>query len=176
MNRLLRTDIATMGQVPDPASTSARSGRLRAGPWAGSPRGAVFSRDGRLLTLAAVNYKIPVASDVPADFIRGTLYPNSNREETIYRSKAVGEPPIMLANSVFCALADAVRALDPRAPCPRRAGDPRSGAARLRGHARKVLGVIVWGRLAEIVRGHGAAALVSVHEARGSRPATPALA
>ncbi len=34
----------------------------------------------------------------------------ANREETIYRSKAVGEPPLMLAISVFSALTDAVRA------------------------------------------------------------------
>ncbi len=58
-----------------------------------------------------------MSSDVPADF-RVALFPNTNREETIYRSKAVGEPPIMLANSVFCALADAVHALDPSRPVP----------------------------------------------------------
>jgi xanthine dehydrogenase large subunit len=77
----------------------------------------VFNRDGRLLTHAPSTYKIPVSSDVPADF-RVALYPNANREETIYRSKAVGEPPIMLANSVFCALADAVHSLDPSKPVP----------------------------------------------------------
>ena len=58
-----------------------------------------------------------VASDVPADF-RVALYPNTNPEDTIYRSKAVGEPPIMLANSVFCAIADAVHAVDPSKPVP----------------------------------------------------------
>jgi xanthine dehydrogenase large subunit len=77
----------------------------------------VFDAEGRLRTHAPSTYKIPVASDVPADF-RVALYPNTNREETIYRSKAVGEPPIMLANSVFCALADAVHALDPTKPVP----------------------------------------------------------
>jgi xanthine dehydrogenase large subunit len=77
----------------------------------------VFDAEGRLRTHAPSTYKIPVASDVPADF-RVALYPNTNREETIYRSKAVGEPPIMLANSVFCALADAVHALDSTKPVP----------------------------------------------------------
>ncbi|WP_229428609.1 xanthine dehydrogenase molybdopterin binding subunit [Microvirga pudoricolor] len=77
----------------------------------------VFNRDGRLLTHAPSTYKIPVASDVPEDF-RVALYPNSNREETIYRSKAVGEPPIMLANAVFCALTDAVHSIDPTRPVP----------------------------------------------------------
>jgi xanthine dehydrogenase large subunit len=44
------------------------------------------------------------------------LHPGRNREDTIYRSKAVGEPPLMLAISVFCALADAVHALGPQRP------------------------------------------------------------
>jgi len=77
----------------------------------------VFDREGRLLTHAPSTSKIPVASDVPADF-RVELHPNTNPEETVYRSKAVGEPPLMLANSVFCALADAVHALDPSRPVP----------------------------------------------------------
>jgi xanthine dehydrogenase large subunit len=77
----------------------------------------VFDPEGRLLTHAPSTYKIPVASDVPADF-RVALMPNANREETIYRSKAVGEPPLMLANSVFCALTDAVHALDASRPVP----------------------------------------------------------
>ncbi|MFL5178417.1 MAG: xanthine dehydrogenase molybdopterin binding subunit, partial [Microvirga sp.] len=77
----------------------------------------VFDADGRLLTHAPSTYKIPVASDVPADF-RVALYPNGNREETIYRSKAVGEPPLMLAISVFSAIADAIHALAPDRPVP----------------------------------------------------------
>jgi xanthine dehydrogenase large subunit len=77
----------------------------------------VFDAEGRLNTHAPSTYKIPVASDVPADF-RVALHPNENREATIYRSKAVGEPPLMLANSVFCALADAVHSVDPAAPVP----------------------------------------------------------
>ncbi len=77
----------------------------------------VFDGEGRLLTHAPSTYKIPVASDVPADF-RVALYPNANRDDTIYRSKAVGEPPLMLAICVFCALADAVHALAPDRPVP----------------------------------------------------------
>ncbi len=77
----------------------------------------VYDAEGRLRTHAPSTYKIPVASDVPADF-RVALYPNANPEETIYRSKAVGEPPVMLANAVFCALADAVHALAPGTPVP----------------------------------------------------------
>jgi len=74
----------------------------------------VYDDKGRLLTHAPSTYKIPVAGDVPADF-RVRLFDNSNREETIYRSKAVGEPPLMLAISVFAAIADAVNSVRPGA-------------------------------------------------------------
>jgi xanthine dehydrogenase large subunit len=118
-NRLLRTDILyDAGKSLNPAIDIGQieGGFVQGMGWLTTEE-LVFSRDGRLLTHAPSTYKIPVASDVPADF-NVTLYPNSNREETIYRSKAVGEPPIMLANSVFCALADAVHALDPSRPAP----------------------------------------------------------
>jgi xanthine dehydrogenase large subunit len=77
----------------------------------------VFDRKGRLRTHAPSTYKIPVASDIPADF-RVALWDGANREETIYASKAVGEPPVMLAVSVFNALADAVQSLKPGAQVP----------------------------------------------------------
>jgi xanthine dehydrogenase large subunit len=60
----------------------------------------VFHEDGRLLTHAPSTYKIPCSSDVPAD-LRVGLFSNTNSENTIYRSKAVGEPPLMLGISVF---------------------------------------------------------------------------
>ena len=72
----------------------------------------VFDQHGRLLTHAPATYKIPVASDVPEHF-NVTLHEGPLREETIYRSKAVGEPPLMLAISVFGALCDAVHAAAP---------------------------------------------------------------
>ncbi len=75
----------------------------------------VFDDKGRLLTHAPSTYKIPCASDVPADF-RVTLFEGPNREATIYRSKAVGEPPLMLAISVFAAIADAIHSLSPGRP------------------------------------------------------------
>jgi xanthine dehydrogenase large subunit len=73
----------------------------------------VYDEEGRLLTHAPSTYKIPVASDVPADF-RVALFHGANREDTIYRSKAVGEPPLMLAISVFAAIADAIHSVKPR--------------------------------------------------------------
>jgi xanthine dehydrogenase large subunit len=72
----------------------------------------VFDAKGRLMTHAPSTYKIPTAGDVPADF-RVALFENTNREDTIWRSKAVGEPPLMLANSVHCAIADALHRAKP---------------------------------------------------------------
>lgn len=63
---------------------------------------------GELKTHAPSTYKIPVCSDVPADFHVEILESGLNREDTIFRSKAVGEPPLMLGLSVFHALRDAV--------------------------------------------------------------------
>jgi xanthine dehydrogenase large subunit len=77
----------------------------------------VFDGAGRLLTHAPSTYKIPCASDVPADF-RVALFDGPNREATVYRSKAVGEPPLMLAISVFAAIADAIHSLAPDRPVP----------------------------------------------------------
>jgi xanthine dehydrogenase large subunit len=73
----------------------------------------VYDAEGRLRTHAPSTYKIPCASDVPADF-RVALYKSAgNREDTIYRSKAVGEPPLMLGISVWAAIFDAVASLAP---------------------------------------------------------------
>jgi xanthine dehydrogenase large subunit len=65
---------------------------------------------GRLLTHAPSTYKIPACADVPEDF-RVTLRRRPGREPTVHRSKAVGEPPLLLAISVFQALRDAVAAV-----------------------------------------------------------------
>lgn len=72
----------------------------------------VWNAEGRLMTHAPSTYKIPTASDLPKDF-RVTLYASENTEKTVYRSKAVGEPPLMLATCVFSAITDAVASLSP---------------------------------------------------------------
>ncbi|MEJ8475922.1 xanthine dehydrogenase molybdopterin binding subunit [Roseibium algae] len=73
----------------------------------------VWDDAGRLRTHAPSTYKIPAAADIPEDF-RVALYASKgNPQETVYRSKAVGEPPVMLANSVFGAITDAVASLNP---------------------------------------------------------------
>ena len=77
----------------------------------------VFDKNGRLTTHAPSTYKIPTAFDLPEDF-RVSLFENSNREDTIWRSKAVGEPPLMLGISVFAAIADAIHSTAPGRPVP----------------------------------------------------------
>jgi xanthine dehydrogenase large subunit len=72
----------------------------------------VFDAAGRLTTHAPATYKIPVASDVPAHF-KTKLHLSPNRMATIYRSKAVGEPPLMLPISVWCAINDAIHSIKP---------------------------------------------------------------
>jgi xanthine dehydrogenase large subunit len=67
-----------------------------------------FDAKGRLTTHAPSTYKIPAASDRPAIFNMEIWQEGRNPEETIHRSKAVGEPPLMLAISVFSAITDAV--------------------------------------------------------------------
>lgn len=68
----------------------------------------VFDEAGRLRTHAPSTYKIPTAGDRPGAFNIALWQPGENREPTVHRSKAVGEPPLMLAISVFSALTDAV--------------------------------------------------------------------
>ncbi len=65
---------------------------------------------GQLMTHAPSTYKIPAINDCPDDF-RVSLFKNRNHEDTIMRSKAVGEPPLLLAFSVFFAIRDAIASL-----------------------------------------------------------------
>jgi xanthine dehydrogenase large subunit len=71
----------------------------------------VFDESGRLLTHAPSTYKIPTCGDRPAVMNIALWSPGENVEATVHRSKAVGEPPLMLANSVFCAIARAIGAV-----------------------------------------------------------------
>ena len=68
----------------------------------------VWNEKGKLMTQGPAGYKIPAISDMPIDF-RTTLVENrKNPEDTVFHSKAVGEPPFMLGISVWCALKDAI--------------------------------------------------------------------
>jgi xanthine dehydrogenase large subunit len=68
----------------------------------------VWDSSGRLMTYGPSTYKIPGSRDVPPHFKVHILEDIPNPVPTIYRSKAVGEPPVMLALSVWLALRDAV--------------------------------------------------------------------
>ncbi len=72
----------------------------------------VWDQRGRLGTHAPSTYKIPTAHDVPEDF-RVALWEGDAPVETIHRSKAVGEPPLMLAISVHSAILGALASLAP---------------------------------------------------------------
>jgi len=79
-------------------------------------------RTGLLTTHAPSTYKIPTANDSPPDF-RVALFDHPNREDSIHRSKAVGEPPLLLPFSVLLAIKDAVASgggsgCDPRLRAP----------------------------------------------------------
>jgi xanthine dehydrogenase large subunit len=78
-----------------------------------------WDAEGRLRTHAPSTYKIPVASDRPRIFNVRLADWSANREETVHRSKAVGEPPFMLAISVLHALSDAVASVADHRFCPR---------------------------------------------------------
>jgi xanthine dehydrogenase large subunit len=67
----------------------------------------VWNDKGLLSTHAPSTYKIPATGDVPEHF-KVDFWPEPNREDNVFGSKAVGEPPLMLAISVYEALRDAV--------------------------------------------------------------------
>ncbi len=69
----------------------------------------VWNAQGELLTKGASTYKIPTAADMPAQ-LNIALWHEANREDNVGGSKAVGEPPFMLAISVYEALRDAIGA------------------------------------------------------------------
>lgn len=66
-----------------------------------------WDKNGKLTTHAPSTYKIPAISDCPQDF-RVHLFKNRNVADSIHRSKAVGEPPLLLPFSVFFAIRDAI--------------------------------------------------------------------
>ena len=114
-NRILRADILhDCGASLNPAIDLGQieGGYVQGAGWLTTEE-LVWDDAGQLRTHAPSTYKIPACSDRP-DVFNVTLWDGSNREDTIYRSKAVGEPPLMLGISAFAALADAVRACGDR--------------------------------------------------------------
>lgn len=71
----------------------------------------VWNSDGRLLTSGPASYKIPTVTDMPKDMRVKLVESRKNPEDTVYHSKAVGEPPFMLGISAWCAIKDAVASI-----------------------------------------------------------------
>ena len=112
-HRILRTDILhDAGQSLNPAVDIGQieGGYVQGAGWLTSEELVWDARSGRLLTHAPSTYKIPACSDRPRQFNVRLWDKGYNKENVVYRSKAVGEPPFMLAISVLMALSDAVSA------------------------------------------------------------------
>lgn len=108
-NRLLRVDILhDCGRSLNPAIDLGQieGGFVQGAGWLTSEE-LWWNAAGELKTHAPSTYKIPLSSDVPLEF-NVRMFDSPNPEKTIYRSKAVGEPPLMLSLSVFHAIRDAV--------------------------------------------------------------------
>ena len=91
----------------------------------------VWSDNGHLATHAPSTYKIPATGDIPEHF-KVALWHQPNREDNVFGSKAVGEPPLMLAVSVFEALRAAVAATAPDSYLPVRLEAPATAENVLR--------------------------------------------
>ena len=109
-HRILRVDIVhDCGESLNPAMDlgQVEGGFVQGAGWLTSEE-LCWNDAGELQTHAPSTYKIPTCSDLAPEFNVTLLDNAANREDTIYRSKAVGEPPLMLAISVFHAIRDAI--------------------------------------------------------------------
>ncbi|MFV9682775.1 xanthine dehydrogenase molybdopterin binding subunit [Pseudomonas sp. NY15367] len=71
----------------------------------------VWNVKGKLMTCGPASYKIPAIADMPIDLRVKLVENRKNPEDTVFHSKAVGEPPFMLGIAAWCALKDAVASL-----------------------------------------------------------------
>jgi xanthine dehydrogenase large subunit len=116
-NRILRTDILhDAGASLNPALDIGQieGGYVQGAGWLTTEE-LVWDASGKLRTHAPSTYKIPTASDAP-DVFNVSLWDAPNPAKTIYRSKAVGEPPFNLGISALMALSDAVSSCGPNYP------------------------------------------------------------
>ncbi len=120
-SRVLRVDILhDVGQSLNPAIDlgQVEGGFVQGMGWLTTEE-LWWNPGGQLMTHAPSTYKIPVAGDLPEVFNVNLLPTGRNNEPTIHRSKAVGEPPFMLAISVFHAIKDAVASVGEHRLSPR---------------------------------------------------------
>lgn len=117
-NRLLRSDLLLdAGKSLNPAIDIGQleGGFVQGAGWLTTEE-LVWDHQGRLCTHAPATYKIPACSCRPRRMSSALWQAGENREQTVYRSKAVGEPPLMLGISVLMALSDALCAASPSFP------------------------------------------------------------
>jgi xanthine dehydrogenase large subunit len=127
-NRALRVDILhDCGDSLNPAIDIGQieGGYVQGVGWLTSEE-LWWNERGELGTHAPSTYKIPTCSDLAPDFRVELMQSNPNPEDTIYRSKAVGEPPLMLALSAFHAIRDAIATDDDPTPDLRAPATPES--------------------------------------------------
>jgi xanthine dehydrogenase molybdopterin binding subunit/xanthine dehydrogenase small subunit len=114
MHRVLRVDI--LHDVGESINPGINRGQVEGGFIQGmgwlTTEELKWDEKGRLLTHSPDTYKIPAAGDTPTDF-RVSLLKNAGQAGVVHGSKAVGEPPLMLAISVREAIRDAVAAFGP---------------------------------------------------------------
>ena len=138
-NRILRCDILhDCGASLNPALDIGQieGGFVQGAGWL-TMEELVWDAAGHLKTHAPSTYKIPACSDRPEVF-NVDLWPGQNSQKTIYRSKAVGEPPFMHGISAFLALSNAVSACGPQYPdlqAPATSEEVFNAIARARGSA-----------------------------------------
>jgi xanthine dehydrogenase large subunit len=116
-NRILRTDIlhdAGASLNPSLDIGQIEGGYVQGAGWLTTEE-LVWDVKGRLRTHAPSTYKIPTASDAP-DVFNVKLWDKPNPVKSVYRSKAVGEPPFNLGISALMALSDAASACGPNYP------------------------------------------------------------
>ena len=112
-NRILRTDILhDAGRSLNPAIDTGQieGGFVQGAGWLTTEE-LVWDGDGRLRTHAPSTYKIPACADRPLVFNVALFEDGENIEDTIHKSKAVGEPPLMLGISVLMALSHALESV-----------------------------------------------------------------
>ncbi len=109
-NKTTRVDILhDVGQSLNPAIDMGQleGGFIQGMGWLTTEE-IVWDEKGKLKTHAPSTYKIPTCSDRPDEMRMAFVDWNQNKEESIFKSKAIGEPPLCLAISVLAALSDAI--------------------------------------------------------------------
>ncbi len=114
-SRVLRVDILQdVGHslVPDIDRGQIEGGFMQGLGWL-TTESVVWSETGRLLTDGPDTYKIPTSSDMPPTFNVQLAGWSTNKRDTVFLSKGIGEPPLLLAVSVHLAIREAIAAVNP---------------------------------------------------------------